>query len=169
MKTLLSLVMLFTTATAFAELKGPNSVTPIVCGQNEAIKAGAAKVVSVCIVHLTVVMPGGPSSSILAAREGLSVTVYEKAETQQYFYEQFVPTGLHIEPGHTASGTSMLKHYKLAGLIAGGKLVRSPLIALPSDSTVVYTLTSGSKMSLSAKFLGLDFSTSQLRPVLTTM
>lgn len=169
MKTLLTLVLLLTATSSFAEIKGPNSVTPIVCGKNEVIKAGAAKVTEVCISHLSVIMPGGPSSSILAAFEGLSVSVYAVANTQTYFYEQYVPAGLHVEPGHTPGGTSKIKHYRLAGLVAGGKLVRSPLIALPSDSTVVYTTTKGAKVSLSGKFLGLDFSTTKLTPVLTTM
>lgn len=168
MKTLLSLVVLFA-ATSFAEIKGPNSVTPSMCGQNEIKQVGSA-VTSVCLATATIVLPTGHSSSGLGGLNGLTVTVVTGGKTQEYFYQAYTPSGLSVEPGvGSQGGVNRLKHYRLAGLVAGGKLVRSPFIALPSDATVVYTTTKGSSVSLAGKFLGLDFSTSKMHPVLTTM
>lgn len=154
-------VMICIGLTSFAEVKPPGTAVPFRCGKNEIAKPGTS-VVSVCQVKVEGAV-SGPSA--------LSVSVNYGNYTQMYFYESYTPAGLHADCGISAQGTTCIKHYKVTGLIdAKGMVTKfaASAASLPNDKTVVYTASRGGKSSLSGKFQGLDFSTSNLQIVFVT-
>lgn len=155
---LLSLVLVLSGISALAEMKPAGTAVPFQCGVNEA-KKSMPYVYSVCEVSI-----------VGSQARGLTVTVVNGAQQTTYFYEAYTPAGLIIGCGFTPTGNNCLQHHKLAGIVrARGFVDRAVIGTLPTDNTIVYTVVKGAHKSLSSKFLKLDFLSSQLQPVMTTM